>query len=150
MKKLLCILLIACIAPLCAGEADEPEYIGIIRIISRCTLLTSFEGAPEGELARQAVTSYYDLAPDSALAPEEAYALIFAEGEYAAPEDAVPAPEDCVFEAEEAQILTDSLIKVNVTVYRDEGEGMEFDCAFYTYFSVENGAYRLSKVFFPD
>lgn len=152
VKKPLCALLALCLLCGCLGEtAQEPEYMDIIRLVSRCTLLMSFEGAPGGELAEQAAMSRRELYPeDSGKTDEEIYALIFAEGEYAPAEEDVPPPEDCEVWAEEAQALDDGRIKVDVSVYRDEGEGMEFDCAFYAYFILTDGGYRLCGVFFPD
>ena len=150
-KALLCALIALCLLNVCLGEqAEENEYMGIIRLISRCTLLTSFEGAPENGLAAQAVMSWRELCPDSDMDDEEVYALIFAEGGFIPAGQDIPLPEDCEIEAEEARELADGLVRVDVSVYRDEGGGMEFDCAFYAYFVCEEGEYRLFKVFFPD
>ncbi len=152
LKKLLCALLALCLLPVCLGETEEePGYMDTVRLISRCTLLTSFEGAPDSSLACQAVTSWRGMhAEGGEKTDEEIYALIFAEGEYVPSGEDIPLPEDCDLQAEEAQTLDDGRIKVSVSVYRDEGEGMEFDCAFYAYFVCEEGEYRLFKVFFPD
>jgi hypothetical protein len=150
-KALLCALIALCLLNVCLGEqAEENEYMGIIRLISRCTLLTSFEGAPENGLAAQAVMSWRELRPDSDMDDEEVYALIFAEGGFIPAGQDIPLPEDCEIEAEEARELADGLVRVDVSVYRDEGGGMEFDCAFYAYFAPDEGGYRLKAVFFPD
>ena len=150
-KALLCALIALCLLNVCMGEqAEEPGYMDIIRLISRCTLLTSFEGAPENGLAGQAVMSWWELHPDSDSHDEEVYGLIFAEGELIPAAEEIPLPEDCEIRAEEAQELSDGRVKVDVSVYRDEGEGAEFDCAFYAYFRCEDGVYRLDAVFFPD
>ena len=151
-KKPLCALLALCLLWSCAAEdAPEPEYMDIVRLISRCTLLTSFEGAPGGELACQAAASRRELHPEDAEKPDdEICRLIFADGEFAPAEGDVPPPEDCEVQTEEAQKLDDGRIKVNVSVYRDFGEGMDFDCAFYAYFVLTDGGYRLCGVFFPD
>ena len=152
VKKLLCALLALCLLPVCLGETEEePGYIDIVRLISRCTLLTSFEGAPDSFLACQAVISWRGMHPeDSEKTDEEIYALIFAEGEYVPSGEDIPLPEDCDLQAEEALALDDGRIKVSVSVYRDDGEGMEFDCAFYAYFARSKDGYRLTAVFFPD
>ena len=152
LKKLLCALLALCLLSVCLGETEEePGYMDTVRLISRCTLLTSFEGAPDSFLACQAVISWRGMHPDSGeKTDEEIYALIFAEGEYVPSGEDGPPPEDCDLQAEEAQTLDDGRIKVSVSVYRDEGEGMEFDCAFYAYFAPVEGGYRLKAVFFPD
>ncbi len=152
LKKLLCALLALCLLPVCLGETEEePGYMDTVRLISRCTLLTSFEGAPDSSLACQAVTSWRGMhAEGGEKTDEEIYALIFAEGEYVPSGEDIPLPEDCDLQAEEAQTLDDGRIKVSVSVYRDEGEGMEFDCAFYAYFAPDEGGYRLKAVFFPD
>ena len=150
-RALLCALIALCLLNMCLGEqAEENEYMGIIRLISRCTLLTSFEGAPENGLAAQAVMSWRELCPDSDMDDEEVYALIFAEGGFVPAGQDIPLPEDCEIEAEEARELANGLVRVDVNVYRDEGGGMEFDCAFYAYFVCEEGEYRLIEVFFPD
>ena len=134
-KKPLCALLALCLLWSCAAEdAPEPEYMDIVRLISRCTLLTSFELHPE----------------DAEKPDDEICRLIFADGEFAPAEGDVPPPEDCEVQTEEAQKLDDGRIKVNVSVYRDFGEGPDFDCAFYAYFVLTDGGYRLCGVFFPD
>ncbi|MBR5750772.1 MAG: hypothetical protein IKX84_00150 [Clostridia bacterium] len=135
-----------------AGALSE-SAVPLVEILCMCTEISAFDEAPDALLACQAVRAYRTVFEEAPETDEEIYALLFAYGEYAPPPEE---PEEILASRAEVDSAIDcgtGEIKLSVSVYRDYGDGFEFDLCLDIYLVPDSSSpfgARISRVFIPE
>ena len=145
-----------------AAESVSPDE-GIVELVGfLCSLpdLTSFEEAPDGSLAKEAVRLYPAYFLGSELEEDAIYAALFANPQQEISEEAsesgeedAPALIPTLVEIEDALTMPGGEIRVSAIAKQDFGSGYEFAFLVDLYFTPDKSAphgYRVSKIFFPE
>ena len=137
-------------------DPDKTAYeaLDILSALLMCPGLVSFEGAPEAELAMEAILAWRMIGDGDDLSNGEIYRLLFASGEYdPAFEGSDPNLLPVEIEIDSAIDSGDGTVKVSLTAYADSGDGYEFYLLADVYLLPDPEApsgSRISRVFLPE
>ena len=156
MKRFAILFLL--LALLCAvAESEMPQAdegaLELVKLLSACPSLMSFEETPEAELSREAVALYRRQFPYTELTDAEIYSLIFAHGELNPEVYSVTEFLPVEIEPEDACELPGNELKLSCIARQDEGDGFEFAflADFYLVPSTRSPfGWLVDKVFFPE
>ena len=158
MKKALALIMCLLLALSVCAETDLAATLAesampLVQAFCMCTEISAFEEVPEALTACQAVRAYRMLFEDASETDGEIYELLFAYGEYALSDEEPEEPVPSRAETDSAIDCGTGEIKLSVSVYRDYGDGFEFELCLDVYLvpdSLSPFGARISRVFIPE